>query len=187
VTARFIPVPSKTSGRLGRLLAVAWLAMMPVAEAAATSLKDLQIGIRGVSFLTEPPQGRIPVAVIHDGQSRSSQQDAAAIAGWLAAEGRTARVELQPVLVDIRELGSAQAFRVAFISAGMTGHFQAISDYARQNGTLTITADLACVKAGGCVLGVTSDPAVEVTLSRQASQASGVDFVRAFRMMVKEY
>lgn len=155
--------------------------------AAATSTKDLQVGVRGVDFLAEPLRGRIPVAVVHDPANRASQQDALAIAAWLTASGRSAKVELVPMLVEVQDLDRAPPYRVAIIASGLEANFGRILDFARRNVTLTITADLACVRSGACVLGIATEPAVEVIVSRQASAVCGVEFQRAFRMMVKEY
>lgn len=168
-------------------LALGVLVLEPGQGACATSLKDIQVGIRGVEFLTQPPRGQVPVAIIADGRSKVSQQDAAAIMGWLVSVGHGAKVELIPEVVDIADLASAQPYRVAIVASGLEASFARIGDYARAHGTLTITADLNCVRLGNCVLGVSTEPGVEVLLSRQASQAAGVEFVRAFRMMVKEY
>jgi hypothetical protein len=156
------------------------------AGAGATSLKDIQVGIRGVEFLADPPRGQVEVAIIGDPHNKASIQDAQSIIGWLGA-AKGGKVEFVPTMTDVRGLEKAPPMRVAIVAAGMEAHFAAILDYARRNNTLTITADLACVKSGNCVLGVATDPNVEVIVSRQASTTCGVDFVRAFRMMVKEY
>ena len=173
---------------LAPMLALAFAVAAGLATAAgATSLKDLQVGIRGVEFLTEPPRGQVPVAIIQDSQNKASQQDAHAIIGWLAGMSRSAKVEFVPVVVDARDLDTAPQYRVAIVAGGVDAHFVKVLDYARRHGTLTITADISCVRSGNCVLGVATEPSVEVVVSRQASLACGVDFVRAFRMMVKEY
>jgi hypothetical protein len=168
--------------RLPMVLACLLAAPLP---AAATSLKDIEIGIRGIAFMSDPPRGRVEVAVIQDGQNRASVQDAHAIAGWIAAS-RNAKIELVPVQVDVRDLDGA-AYKVAVVAQGQETHFARILDFAKRNGTLTITADLACVRTGACVMGIASEPNVEVVVSRDASAACGIGFVRAFHMMVKEY
>ncbi|MGE5503070.1 MAG: hypothetical protein ACM31L_01480 [Actinomycetota bacterium] len=165
--------------------AVVLAAALGCGPAGATSLKDIEIGIRGINFLNDPPRGRIEVAVIQDGQNRASVQDAQAISGWIAAN-RNPKVELVPVAVDVRDLDAAR-YKVAIVALGQEAHFPRILDFARRNGALTITADLACVRSGSCVMGINSEPNVEVIVSRQASAASGIGFVRAFHMMVKEY
>jgi hypothetical protein len=179
--AKRIHTPAKVLTLLAALL------VLPGAAAHATSLKDLQVGIRGIDFLTTPPRGQTSVAIILDTQNRDSQLDARAIAAWLTSSIHGTKAELIPTLVDIRDLDTAPPAKVAIIASGLDSSFGRILAYAQKNATLTITADLACVRNGACVLGVTTDPTVEVVLSRQASAACGVDFLRAFRMMVKEY
>jgi len=182
------PAPNRRIRSFRRRWIAALIACLlaPPGAAAATSLKDIQIGIRGVEFMVDPPRGQVEVAIIDDGQNKASVQDAQSIVGWLAAAKGT-KVEFVPMLTDVHGLEKAASFRIAIIAAGMESHFAEILDFARRHNTLTITADLACVRIGACVLGVATEPNVEVIVSRQASATCGVDFVRAFRMMVKEY
>lgn len=166
---------------------VAALLAVGAPQAWGTTLKDLQIGVRGIEFLTDPPRGQTSVAVIQDGRSRESVQDAQAILAWLATAVRGGKAELVPTLVDVQELAAAPPFRIAIVTGGVDGGFERIQSYARKNGTVTISADLDCVRTAACVLGARAEPSVEVVISRQASAANSVDFVRAFRMMAKEY
>lgn len=185
------PAPLPTILRLARswrlaVLAAALAAALAVPAARATSLKDIQVGIRGIEFLTDPPRGRVPVAIIRDPQNRGSEEDAEAIEGWVTAAGSD-KIDLVPTLVDVRDLDRAPPVRIAIVARGTEPYFDRILAFARRNGTLTITADLACVRSGDCILGVATDPSVEVVVNRRTSLACGLDFVRAFRMMVKEY
>ncbi len=186
---RFLPLRSVLrSARFwrGAVLAAVLAPAVAVPAARATSFKDIQVGIRGIAFLTDPPRGRVEVAIIRDAQSRSSEQDAEAIEGWVAAAG-TDKLDLVPRLVDIRDLDRTGPVRIAIVASGLEPYFGRILAFAQRNGTLTITADLACVRSGNCILGVTTEPNVEVIVNRRTSLACGLDFVRSFRMMVKEY
>jgi hypothetical protein len=167
-------------------VAAAVFGLFPPQPCAATSLKDIQVGIRGVEFLTDPPRGRVEVAIIRDPQNKGSEQDAEAIEGWVVAAS-TDKIDLAPILVDIRDLDRAPPVRIAIVARGLEPYFDQILAFARHNGTLTITADLACVRSGNCILGVVTEPNVEVIVNRRTSLDCGLDFVRAFRMMVKEY
>jgi hypothetical protein len=92
-----------------------------------------------------------------------------------------------PVLVDIQDLSSVEGVRVGFVASATEAGFGTILELARKNGMLTISSDLSCVRSGRCTVGVSSAPRVEVIVSRQVSQESGVNFTEAFRMMVTEY
>ena len=144
------------------------------------------MAVRGADFLSTPLRGQVPVAVIHNPDNKASLGDAQSIMAWLAA-AKTGKTELVPMLVDVNRLDATVPVRIAVVAGGLGAYFAKILDFAQRNNTLTITADLTCVTSGSCVLGVATEPNVEVIVSRQASAACGVDFVRAFRMMVKEY
>jgi len=164
---------------------VAGLALPP--KGNATSLKDVQVGIRTVEFLRVPPRGRIDVAVVYDRRRKDSDEDARAILTWLLANPRIKQAEMAPVLVDIQELAGDRHFPLAIVANGLSGDmFARILDYSRTHGTMTISSDLSCVHAGKCTMGISSSPRVEVILNRQVATACGIEFLDAFRMMVKE-
>jgi hypothetical protein len=153
----------------------------------ATTLKDVQIGVRVVDFLVDPPSPKSSLVIIFDSGSKESQEDARNIMTWLSAESGGAKTSLLPVLLDVHKLDNALAVRVGFVAAGTEDSYAAILEYARKNGAVTISSDLSCVRSGKCTVGVTSAPRVEVIVNRQVSLASGVHFTEAFRMMVTEY
>lgn len=161
------------------------LAIMP-GTGHATTLNELKVGVRVVDFLANPLRGKIPFALIYDAQIKVSFDDAQAISNWVASGAATGKVELAPVLVDIHQLDENQIFRVGFIAAGMESHYGRIFDYARRNRTLIISADLSCVRAGKCTVGIAGAPRVEVIISQQAALSCGIEFTEAFRMMVTE-
>ena len=153
----------------------------------ATSLKDVQVGIRTVEFLRAPPLGRTDVAIVYDRRRKASEDDARAILVWLLDNSQGSKVEIAPILVEIGELATLRRFPVAMIANGVPAdQFPRILDYSRLNGTVTISSDLSCVHAGQCTLGISSSPRVEVILIRQVATSCGIDFLEAFRMMVKE-
>jgi hypothetical protein len=92
-------------------------------------------------------------------------------------------------MVDIRRLGVPEPRKivVGFVAAATEAGYAAISEFARKNGVVTISAELSCVRSGICAVGIASTPRVEVIVNRQVSEMSGVDFTEAFRMMVTEY
>jgi len=161
------------------------LALLPAA-AWATSLNELKVGVRVVDFMIAPPQAPTSVALIYDGQEKSSTDDALALAGWLTTLRSGAKRDFLPTLVDIHRLDDNANFPIAFIAAGMEAHYGRVLDYARRNHTLTISADLSCVRSGKCAVGVVGAPRVEVVISQQAADACGIAFTEAFRMMVTE-
>lgn len=92
-----------------------------------------------------------------------------------------------PFLLDVHNLVGAPAFQVGFLAAGLQSSYGPIGEFARKRGVVTISADLSCVRIGGCVVGVSSIPRVEVWLNRRLSEDAHIGFSEAFRMMVTEY
>jgi hypothetical protein len=152
----------------------------------ATTLNELKVGIRVVEFMTNPPRGRTTLAFIYDAQNKASVDDATAMMGWSKSGIDLGKAAFVPTLVDFRQLDETPGLKVAFIAAGMEAHYSRVLDYARKNGTLTISADFSCARAGLCAVGVSSTPRIEVIISRQAALSCGIEFSEAFRMMVTE-
>lgn len=153
----------------------------------ATTLKDVQIDVRIVGFLGDPPPPRSPLAVIFDSRSKDSQEDARNIMTWLSAGADGAKTSLLPVMVDVHHLDEVQGAQVGFVASATESGYAAILEFARRNGVVTISSELSCVRAGICTVGVASGPRVEVIVNRHVSEISGVKFTEAFRMMVTEY
>jgi hypothetical protein len=152
----------------------------------ATTLNELKVGVRVVDFMASPPRGKTSFALIYDSQIKASSEDAQSILNWLNSHVALGKADLVPVLVDIRQLDEGPNFRIGFIAAGMETHYGRIFDYARRNRMLTISADLTCVRAGKCTVGIAGAPRVEVIISQQAALSCGIEFTEAFRMMVTE-
>jgi hypothetical protein len=50
----------------------------------------------------------------------------------------------------------------------------------------TISADLTCVQSRGCVIGFSTEPTVQIVIDSTSADRSGVRFMQAFRMLVRE-
>ena len=168
---------------VGMLLLI--LATLP-GSGRATTLNELKVGIRVVDFMSKPAHDKSLLALIYDPQLKVSADDALSLSSWLISNSAAGKGELVPVLVDIRQLDETPSFQIGFIAAGMERHYGRIFDYARRNQTLIISADLSCVRAGKCTVGVVGTPRVEVVISQQAALSCGIEFSEAFRMMVTE-
>ncbi len=156
-------------------------------SSSATTLKDVKVEVRVLDFVGGPVEGSPYLGIVYDPQNRESLADAQTIESWFGNGDVKARNAWVPVLADVHRLGELPGFRAAILADGMGGFADVVLDYARRYATLTISSDLACVRAGKCAVGVSSLPRVEVILSRQASQLAGVSFPESFRMMVTEY
>jgi hypothetical protein len=156
-------------------------------QGSATSEKDVKIAVRVLDFVNAPAVGRSVVGVVFDARNRDSIEDARSILQWLGGASGQSISDMTPVLIDIRKLDSFRDLGALVVAAGLEESYDRIRDYGSSTHTLTISTDLACVRAAKCVVAVSSVPRVEVMISARAASDSGVHFSDAFRMMVTEY
>jgi len=158
----------------------------PLAAAADTSAKDIQIAARAVAFMTNAPTGDVVTAIIYDPANNASKTEADAIMAAMAKGVKAGKAKLFPKLVSVVSLENLNGSKVAFITSGMGKHHAAIFTAASAQAILIISTDMSCVNTGNCVVGVASKPKVAIIISRSARDAAGIGFKSAFLMMVKE-
>ncbi|MBF0561837.1 MAG: hypothetical protein HQL37_07405 [Alphaproteobacteria bacterium] len=155
--------------------------------AMATTLKELQIGIKTMSFMFNPPSERTEVAILYDPQIVESLADSRNIQNWVGKEAVLPNIELVPVPLDVGRLDNAAAFRVVIVTSGLEHHFDNILNYTRRNASLSITSDVNCVRDAKCVVGINATPTLNVFINQTAANACHIIFLSGFRMMVKEF
>jgi hypothetical protein len=153
----------------------------------ATTLHELRVSVRILDFLTESSRGKVPVAVVYDARNKASVEDAQTILGWLNSEVSSGKIELSPSLFDVHQLDEASSYRFAVVANATEANFDLILAFSRKNHVLTVSSDLSCMRSGNCVVGIASNPRIEVTINRAVASSCGVAFSEAFRMMVREY
>lgn len=159
--------------------ALAAIALMASANAdAATGARELQVMARAVGFVQGLPRGVIDVAVV-DGPGADAVL--AAMGGSVNASG----VTLLPRRVALSQLAGS-GVRVIIVPEGQSASHAAIGAAARRLRAITISTDMACVRADQCVVGVAASPRVDIVVSRQAASASNVSFSQAFRVVFRE-
>lgn len=173
--------------RVKALFALLLACLMFPSQGRATTLNELKVGVRVLDFLTQPLRGHVAVAVIYDGSSKPSTDDAQAIQGWLNSGVSSTKASLEPNLVDARQLGASPPFQVALLAAGTVNQYGRIYEWAERNHAVLISADPECAYDSKCTISVSSSPRVEVVLNRHVAETCGVEFTEAFRMMVREY
>jgi hypothetical protein len=164
------------------LALLAWAALGGPAAAASLSARDVQVMGRALAFL-QPPPASGELAVIYADGNAASKQDAEAIAAELGDGLHVGSAVLRPRLVASTAV-AMEGFAVAIAATGANGPpLRAAIDAKR---ALCVTADLAAVEAGSCTMAIRSEPRVEIVVNHAAAVASGVEFVAAFRMMIRE-
>ena len=164
------------------------LAPQPLrAEAGqAASVKNIQVAMHTLGFLTPPPSGPVDLAVLFDPAEPESVADLKTISEALERTPRAGAVPVRAVPLAVAELNRLAAFHFVLLTGGLRAYFPAVAEMARGRGVLTISTDLSCVRADQCVMGVAVEPRVQVLVSRRACEAAAVNFATSFRMMITE-
>ncbi|MBV8061553.1 MAG: hypothetical protein JO126_00660 [Alphaproteobacteria bacterium] len=179
----------KISGHTSKMLLWACLIIstfVMTGTAHATDQKDLAVAEKTLPLLQDKLSGNVNVAIIYDPAVSTSKADADAIKAALEGNSSAAGATLVPVMVTPTELSKLGQAKLALVAYGMKTSFDAIATAAATSGTLTISADLECVKANKCVLGVVSSPTVDIYYSKTAADAGKIVFAPAFTMLVKQ-
>lgn len=152
------------------------------AATASVSGRQLQVIGRAAAFLQPIPAGGT-IAVVFDPANPASRRDAAAIVaeigGGMPVAGRTMPARAVPVA----QLAGG-GFAIAIAAAGSAG--PALGAAIRAAHVLCVTSSLAAVQAGFCTMAVSTDLRVQIVLNHAAAAQSGINFVAAFRMMIRE-
>lgn len=179
---------SQMTGRAVRLLTVGLLTVLAAlrpcgGHAASFAAKDLQILGRAIAFLQSPPAPDSVIAIAYAPGDAASRQDAEAIAALIGAGLQAGRVTLRPKLVDINNLSAAGA-TIMIAAAGASG--PRLNEAARAAHALCVTTNAEAVRSGFCTMAITTEPRVEILVNHAVAEAAGVEFVAAFRMMIRE-
>jgi hypothetical protein len=171
--------------RHAALVAIVPLFLTATPASAADEAKVVEIAARALSFLEPAPSGAAPLAVVFDPAVPASVAQKDAVMGALAGGVTVGSLSLKPTAVAIGEIGSATG-PALFLTTGLDPNFDKVAAAVAGKQVVTIGADTACVSSGKCVLGVETQPKVQVLVNAAAAKAAGVSFKSAFRMMVKE-
>ncbi len=158
------------------------LAVAQPSAAASLSAEDVQVLARALAFL-QPPPGAGSIAVVFAHDDDASRRDAEAIVALLGDGLRVGGGLLRPMLRDSRALETG-GFSVLIAADGANG--EAVLAASRAARALCVTGELGAVQAGLCTMAIRSEPRVEVVISHAAAAAAGIEFVAAFRLMVRE-
>lgn len=156
--------------------------------AYATDQSDIATGLKVWLLVNDRPSGTITVAVIFDASNPNSKADAKTIKedidkGIGVPEG----LNIVATLVSIADIAQLAKPNIAFVANGVSQDgFDTISKAATVSGILTISADTNCVQANKCVIGVTTQPRVEIYYSPVAAEASRIKFAPAFIMLARQ-
>ena len=157
------------------------LAALSPGVASADPAKNIQVAGRVLTFLENGPAGRTLIGIVFDPANPGSVAEKnaimAAIGGGYSAGGVT--IVGKPMLA-----GADGGAKVLFVTRGV--NYAAVASDARAKHIITIGSDPACVREGDCVIGISTDPTVQIVVNHTAAAAVGASFRAAFRMMIQE-
>ena len=151
--------------------------------------KDLQVAARSLAFLTDRDISHLKVAILYAPDVPASKQEADDLARAIGTSLITARATLVPVsplLLSVGNMPELAGRDVAFVTQGLERYQEAIAAAAVARKIVTVTADFACVTGGHCVMGVHSEPRVQVLVNHAAALATSTEFAPGFRLLVNE-
>jgi len=126
------------------------------------------------------------VAITFEPGNALSEADAAALERAIGKGLSAGRATIRSKRVPVSSLGGLNGTRAVFVTSGLRQEQASIAAAASRLSVPTISADLDCVQAGRCVVGIRSTPRVEIIVNRAAARAANIRFGSAFLMLVKE-
>lgn len=176
-----------TAGSCMRALLGAIVILLAPPCYAVTTEADISVGMKTLPLLTSKIEGSATVAIIFDPADASSKDEAASINAILG-RGFVAPGDLKLTrrLVPVNDLPRIEGSKIALLTSGLSAHYDAIGSVAANNGILTMSTDLGCVKANKCVLGIVSKPHVEIYYSKVAADAAKISFEQVFTLLSKQ-
>ncbi len=159
------------------------VALLNPALAFADSAKDAQVAARALAFMENGPTGGVVMGVVFDPAKPGSVAEKNAIMAALGGGYNAGTVTIAPKAVEADSAADA-GLKVLFLTHGVG--YGAVGGAAKAKHIITIGSDPACVASGACVMGVTTEPAVQITVNHNAAAAVGATFKAAFRMLIRE-
>jgi len=148
---------------------------------AEFAAKDAQVMARVMGFMDQPPPSTVKLGIVYDaGTQKQAEALMAQLGGGLAA----GKFTLVPTLVKIGDVGSANVNAVVLM-AGVGGAVK-VAEITKSKKIPCFTGDVSQVKSGACLVGITTDPKVEILLNKALAASSGISFGAAFKMMITE-
>jgi hypothetical protein len=158
----------------------------PRSAAAEFSSKDGQILGRTLGFVGDGMSGPTVVGIVYAPADATSRHEAELIKAVIGDDMPAGRVRLRSRLVPIGEVAAVTGVQALYVTSGLAAEMDLLASAAKRLHVPTISADMACVQSGACVVGFSSEPTVQITIDRGAAERSGVRFLQAFRMLVRE-
>lgn len=160
------------------------MAMIAGAASAQFESNTVQVVGRVATFLQPSLSGQVTAAIIYQPGDPSSENEARAIERALGTGLTVGSLTLKPRRLAVGAIGDIAGAKVAFVTKGV--NYREIAATMASRSILSIGSDPACMKAGLCVLQITSTPSVQITVSKAAAKAAKLRFSSGFLMLIRE-
>jgi len=170
---------------LGAVLCVPAVVCGAQSPASYITDKDLQVAVRTFSFVYGMPKGNIEIEIVYDPDNPASASEAAQLDKIIGSGGVFANRTVTAKTVAIANMG-ASGSKIAYVTHGLEGKYDLLLQKATSEKMLTFSTDFQCVDTQKCVMGIEADPAIKIELSRSATNASGLEFSQALKLMIRE-
>jgi len=150
----------------------------------ADTAKNLGVAARALTFLENAPSGSAVLGVVYDPSKPSSVAEKNAVMAALASGYNAGSLTLTGKAVEASAVSGAGGVAALYVTGGV--NYAAVGAAAKAKHLVTVGSDPACVNSGACVMGVSTDPKVEIIVNQSAAAAVGAAFKAAFRMMIHE-
>ena len=144
--------------------------------------KDIEVAARTFKFIDGAPKGSATMGIVVDASVAESAAQGDALMSALGG-GAVAGLTITPKIIAP---GAADGVDLIFVTNGLGAAHGDIAAAAKAQGVMTFSTDMSCVEAQNCVMGVQSEPKVQIVVSRSASSAVGLTMNQALKMMVEE-
>jgi ABC-type uncharacterized transport system substrate-binding protein len=161
------------------------VAAMTTGAYAAMTQNDLLIAVRALSFMQNPLAGQIRVGIVYAAGSPRSVAEADNLQQMLAGGLKVGNLIMSPVKVKIDDLAGANV-QLILLTEYVGNDGARVFDATKARHIPCITVDIAQVQNGACVMGVRSEPRIEILVNRAAAAGSGTSFATAFRLLITE-
>lgn len=168
------------------ILSVGFAASVTSVAQADVTAKDVQVMARALGFTEKPPTGDVTIGIVFAPGNPQSAKEAEDLKALLGDGLKAGNLTLKPVLVKIDDLAGAGDVAAFLLTEGVGADGAKLAAATKAKQKPCVTVDIAQVQSGACVMGVKSEPKVEIVVNKAAAADSGVSFAASFRMMITE-
>jgi len=167
------------------LLALAAAVVLAEPAQAGMTQKDIQVMARALGFTDKPPVGDVTIGIVYLPSSPQSAKEAEDLQKVLGDGLKAGAIVLKPVLVKVDDAAGANV-DAFLLTEGVGAEASKVAAATKAKQKPCITIDIPQVQSGACIMGIKSEPKVEIIVNKAAAADSGVGFAASFRMMITE-